>query len=308
MQALEPRDCTTCFRRYYGARCTRRTCPSYVKTWLRDQRTVFMAAMSSHRGRATMVTITAPGRDVFPWDRSCCTHPPGQRCGGSQGCKVDSWAAAEWNRTAAKRLRLLNRLARSYARRRFPRGNLPELVGYVAQDQQRGLLHFHLALGYTTHPALNAYIDGLQRGLLKHGFGAKMDRGFVSQSPAALGSYMARYLDPGKYGESFVKVLSAVERCERSHRIAGDPRSVLRPIYVSPRACRRSGRTISFERYKRQHWRRYGNQPLNDVFVAYVNFCGRRERREGWRREECEIPEIARDPPIAAIWVQEDLF
>jgi hypothetical protein len=255
-----------------------------------------------------MVTITAPGKDVFPWDRTQCTHPRGQRCGGSNNCKVDAGAAAEWNRTAAKRLRLLNRSARSYARRRFPRGALPELVGYVMQDQTRGLLHFHVALTYANPAAVSAYIDGLQRGLLRHGFGAQLDRGRLSENPGQLGSYMARYLNPAKYSESFVRVLSAVERCERSHRLVGDPRSVLRPVYVSPKAMRRSGRTMEFERYKRRHWRRHGPKPIDEVFVAYVNFCGRRERREGWRREGCQIPEIARDPPATAIWIQEELF
>ena len=308
MQSLEGRDCQRCYRRYYGARCRRRTCPGYVKTWLRDQRTVFKAAMSKYPGRATMVTVTAPGKDVFPWDRTRCTHPVGERCNGGKGCRVDSFAAAEWNRTAAKRLRSLNRLARSYARRRFPRGELPEVVAYVAQDQARGLLHFHLALGYANPRAVAAYVDGLQRGLLRHGFGSQLDRGRLSENPQALGSYMARYLDPAKYGESFVEVLGSVERCERGHRLAGDDRSVLRPVYVSPKACRRSGRTVEFERFKRRHWRQHGAQPVDQVFGAYVNFCGRRERREGWLREQMAVPEIARDPPANAMWVQEDLF
>jgi len=305
---LKSRDCQRCFRSYYGARCRRRTCPGYVKVWLRDQRSVFMAAMAKYRGRATMVTITAGGRDAFPWDRSRCVHPRRERCAGSKGCKVDAFDAAEWNRTAAKRLRLLNRAARSYARRRFPRGALPELVGYVAQDQQRGLLHFHLALGYSNPAAVGAYIDGLQRGLLRHGFGPQLDRGRLSENPQSLGSYMARYLDPAKYADSFVQVLGAVERCERSHRLAGDARSVLRPVYVSPKAMRRSGRTMELERFKRRHWRKHGAAPLDDVLVAYVNFCGRRERREAWLREQMVVPEIAREPPVQAIWVQEDLF
>lgn len=308
MQSVEPRDCQQCYRRYYGARCRRRTCPGYVKLWLRDQRTVFKAAMARYPGRATMVTITAPGRDRLPWDRTRCTHAPGERCSGNKGCKVDALLAAEWNRTIAKRLRLLNRMARSYARRRFPREQLPQLVAYVTQDQERGVLHVHCALGYTSQGALSAYLDGLRRGLGRHGFGPKMDRGFLAQRPGALGSYMARYLDPAKYGASFLRVLSAVERCERSHQMAGEHRSVLRPVYVSPAAIRRSGRTIEFERFKRQQWRKNGPQALDHVFVDYVNFCGRRERREGWRREEMAVPEIACEPPAGASWVQEDLF
>src|SRR5664279_3794358 len=308
MQALEARVCLKCYRRYRGARCSYRACPGYVKLWLRDQRTVFMAGMASYRGRSTMVTLTAPGKDRYPWNKRECTHAKGERCSGKKGCTVNQWDAAEWSLTAGKRQRLLLRAAYMYASRRVPKGEIPEVIAYVMQDQARGLLHSHIALGWTSRRGLAVYLDGLQRGVVAHDFGSQLHRGRVSEDPKALGTYMARYLDPAKVGESFVQVLSAVDRCDRGRRMEGHARSILRPVYVSPRACRRSGRTVGFERFKRQHWRKNGPRPVQEVFVAYVNFCGRRERREGWLREEMAVSEIAREPPANAMWVQEDLF
>ena len=216
-----------------------------------------------------MVTVTAPGADVLPWDVLYCTHPPGERCTGKKGCKVNGTEANEWNRTATARLRALHKAARSYAARRHPRADLPVTLGYVAQEQERGVWHFHVALGWTSRAALEAYVDGIQRNLTRHGFGTRLHRGARAQRPGALSTYMARYLSPGRYGSAFLRTLRGVESCDRQHRLAGHARTVQRPVYVSPTLSRRSGRTVAFEGFKRQYWCRHGNRPLDEVYAAY---------------------------------------
>lgn len=44
-----------------------------------------------------MVTLTAPGADVLPWDLSKCSHTPGVACSGDIGCEVEADALARWH-------------------------------------------------------------------------------------------------------------------------------------------------------------------------------------------------------------------
>ena len=45
-------------------------------------------------------TLTAPGADVLPWDRSVCSHKPDRPCSGKIGCRVVASDMAAWNTCA----------------------------------------------------------------------------------------------------------------------------------------------------------------------------------------------------------------
>ena len=272
--------CSSCGRRIYGRKCKRRTCSSHVGLWLQDQRRVFKAAIASWPGLSTMVTVTAPGQDVLPYDPALCTHPPGEKCAGkAKGCRVYEHLAVDFNATVLARLGVLENGARQYAARRFGRGRLPVTLGYVTQEQARGVWHVHIAIGYYAgqEGALECYVRALQRGLLRNGFGPQFDRGKRSQDPGALARYLSRYLDPGRYSEAFIRTLKGVEAHGRQNPFG---RTVQRPVYVSPSLTRRTGRTLAFEAFKRRDWRQHGNRPLQEVFVAYVNHCGELAERQ----------------------------
>jgi hypothetical protein len=65
--------------------------------------------------RFWFVTLTAPGRDVLPWDTDRCSHLPSTPCSGNLGCKVQEIPAAEWNSLAGQRFSWLM----EYLRRTF---------------------------------------------------------------------------------------------------------------------------------------------------------------------------------------------
>jgi len=46
---------------------------------------------------AWLLTVTAPGADVLPWDRSLCSHSEGVDCAGDLGCVVEAQALALWH-------------------------------------------------------------------------------------------------------------------------------------------------------------------------------------------------------------------
>ena len=49
------------------------------------------------------LTLTAPGEDVLPWDRTKCTHSPGIKCSGDIGCVCEAQALARWHDDVAQR-------------------------------------------------------------------------------------------------------------------------------------------------------------------------------------------------------------
>jgi len=97
--------------------------------------------------RGYWCTLTAPGREVLPFDLSQCHHSPGVPCAGSLGCVVEAVALAVWH----------DRLALAWSHfvtdlRRLlnpglsgPPSSWPVRVEFFKtyEPQQRGALHAH---------------------------------------------------------------------------------------------------------------------------------------------------------------------
>ena len=83
-----------------------------------------------------LVTITAPGIDVLPWDKAVCNHLPSIECSGKIGCKADEFAVAIWNEQAKQNWSYFI----TYLRR-----ELKAHVEFTAawELQARGALHRH---------------------------------------------------------------------------------------------------------------------------------------------------------------------
>src|SRR4030081_2548330 len=96
--------CPECLRSLWrGRSCKRRDCPGYARIYLRDQAERLRANLAAWDGKTCLVTLTAPGADVLPWDRAKCREGA-HRCSGQRGCRVHWVAAAGWNATVTKRL------------------------------------------------------------------------------------------------------------------------------------------------------------------------------------------------------------
>jgi hypothetical protein len=60
--------------------CKRRICPSYAALWAYDWRIVLLENLIAYAGKAVLYTLTPPGAEVQPWDRSRCSHPTAVPC------------------------------------------------------------------------------------------------------------------------------------------------------------------------------------------------------------------------------------
>lgn len=96
---LTPRRllCSHCGRSVVGsATCKRRSCPGNPRLWALDWRVVLLENLIAYGGKAVMFTLTPPGADVLPWDRSKCGHEVGE-CSGPAGCIVRAPDRWRWN-------------------------------------------------------------------------------------------------------------------------------------------------------------------------------------------------------------------
>ncbi len=129
--------CPHCGRRLPPApcRCSRRDCPGYVDLWLGDQRVRVLENVLSYDGPVAVLTITGPGVEYLPWSE----HEPGL---------ADPERTRAWNITGGERYSALH--ARAYQRvyREHGPGKLRRLA-VVPELQKRGVLHWHVILGYS---------------------------------------------------------------------------------------------------------------------------------------------------------------
>lgn len=258
----EPSWCPHCYRSLWmGTRCKRRTCPGYVETYLRDWATVISAALAEWDGLTTIATLTAPGASELPWDPRLCRIKGPHKHSGPAGCQVNPMVAAGWNHDLNRRFsRLLNAGREDVRRSCLPR---PVLLLAVC-ELKRGVFHLHVVFGY--YPYQRAGLDQLLKYLRRHrgeyGFG-RGRKGFDPGSPGKYtgehaGRYASKYLRPDGAKGSFLPALEVLERVVPRDPETGRPRHLFRPVYVSPLLTRKSGITISWLRFVRYAYARWG--------------------------------------------------
>lgn len=199
--------------------------------------------------RIRMITITAPGADAgLDWDEGICSHRGPHRHSGPDGCRVSAAPAAAWNERAPGWWRQLHHDAKQAADR-SGRGRLNLLVRAVEQ-QRRGLLHWHVVVGYSTpseRAAADAYVRELSERSPAAGFGF-VDRKRDVKEPTAAAAYLASYFVTGKGGRGKIALTESV----RSDAL---PPSI---FYVKPQLSQRSGLTMRTLRMRRYLWVRFG--------------------------------------------------
>ena len=306
--------------------CRRRSCPSYARRYLRDQAERIDANLAVWDGGATLTTLTAPGARVsqgiervpgvncLPWDRRKCSHGTGVKCSGKLGCKVDSFAAARWNADVAQRLGLLNDACQARVRRAHGKSGRVQVLAYVCEAQQRGVLHPHIVLGWRTAAdlaALDTYRKAMRKLRGNYGFGtgrAGFHPGFERFGAAGAAQYVSKYLRKGD-GGAFSEALAVVDRLGPKKVVKGKawpyreyrrPAHLLRPVWVSPILTNKTGVTMEFLRFKRWSYRRNGYALASDLVRAEFEAWKARDRGTGMTDEIWELLRLYREGRLPA--------
>jgi hypothetical protein len=226
-------------------RCSSRTCPEFAPIWARDtQRRLFENLRTLKL--TVMFSVTAPGSDIYPFDRRFCSHSPSERCSGRWGCRVDPVVAEAFNRQAGKWWTELHRTAKVRADRAT--SSKGTVAARVWEKQKRGLAHLHGVLSVATSVErawANAYVDALQELAPSYGFGfvdgwRKIGRRSWPGAQAA--AYLSGYFIGG--GGRKARLTENV--------LAGDlPRLV---VFVGRQLTMRTGCTMRSLRNARRLW------------------------------------------------------
>lgn len=195
-----------------------------------------------------MITVTAPGVDVLPWDRSRCKLKRRHRCEGPAGCVVHDEAADAWSADASARWAKLRQAARVAAKRATPHKTPPRLLGRVWEPQKRGVPHVHVVVDCSTAELLEAaeaFRSALARLAPAYGFG-RVDKDINPHGPEKAAGYVADYLT-GRQRRARVKKTSIRENI-------ADPRMPRSLLWMTPQLTRVTRVTMRTLRYVGWYW------------------------------------------------------
>ena len=99
----------------------------------------------AYGGKAVMYTITPPGADQLPWDRSKCSHAAGVPCSGPRGCVIEEEARRRWNASFQRRFSRLYETAQAAVKREL--GARANVLTIGKEAQKRGATHGHFVVG-----------------------------------------------------------------------------------------------------------------------------------------------------------------
>jgi hypothetical protein len=121
---------------------------------------------------AVMFSVTAPGKDIYPFDPDHCSHAVGVKCSGRLGCRVYADAGQAFNARVSPWWSELHRVAKLRADRATDfKGTI---AARVWEKQKRGLAHMHGVLSVSTPAELawaEAYVNALRDLAPSKGFG-----------------------------------------------------------------------------------------------------------------------------------------
>ena len=149
------RVCPSCGGSLYGRMpCKRRICPSHAPLWAYHWRVVLLENLIAYTGKAVVYTLTPPGADALPWDRSRCAHRADLPCSGERGCVIEEDARKRWNESCQARASRLYETVQAAVKREA--GIRANVLTIAKEAQQRGAVHVHYAFGVETALELRA--------------------------------------------------------------------------------------------------------------------------------------------------------
>jgi len=234
-----------------------------------------------------MVTVTAPGSDWLPWDRSACIAPAGHKCSGPLGCRLEVWAANDWNESAPKRLSLLLEAAHTATVRhglRAGRGRPPWLA--VPDLHSRGVLHWHFLYSSADRPYVVQLRRELERLAPQYGFGRQVHFAPCLEEGSSKG--MAYVVKAAQY-VSRAAATGGTEQREQLSAILRGPLARRPFLRASPKLTRASRVTMRNLRHRRTLYARGRTTSRLTCDQVERVMVLERERRERDRRERALV-------------------
>lgn len=189
--------------------------------------------------RGYFLTLTAPGSDVLPWDRSKCRHSRGVACSGSIGCVVESLALALWHDGVGQRW--------SWFVTELRRLSGVDVQFFKTWElQKRGALHLHSMMRPDGVISDRRFRACIRLAASRYGFGGQVDVQVFSLSDTLQAARKAGYV--AKYASKSADDLPTVARCDRA---TGEIRSVGLRSWSS---SRRWGDTMASIKLTRCQW------------------------------------------------------
>lgn len=218
--------------------CKRRSCPVCGVRWARNTQQVLQVNLTAFGAPVATLAITAPGKDVLPWDDEYCRRlGRGDRhrhSGTKHGCRCQARPLREWCNSLPWRWKKMREAAALATKREL--GFKPQFaLARAWEPQKRGAPHVHLVLPYGTFMekrAANVFRDHLERLAPSYDFGDVQKK-----LQPITGENAARYLANYLTGRNSSKKKSI------RHNIA-DPRLPRSLVWTTPRLTRVTGVTM----------------------------------------------------------------
>jgi rubredoxin len=216
--------------------CKKRSCPVCGVRWARNQQQVLRYNLNAFGGPVATLAITAPGKDVLPWDEDYCRRlgrkprADGGRHShaGPKGCRVQGRPLREWCNSLPWRWKKMREAAALATKREL--GFKPQFaLCRVWEPQKRGAPHLHLVLPYGTFlekRAAQVFRNHLERLAPAYEFG-DVQRKLQPITGENAARYLANYLT----GRNSAK--------KNSIRVnIADPRLPRSLVWLTPRLTR----------------------------------------------------------------------
>jgi hypothetical protein len=183
-----------------------------------------------------LVTLTAPGVDVLPWDEDHCAWMGPHKHSGPLGCRIEVEAANAWAVDLEQRFHRLCMAARKRGRVREP-----VVCARAWEAQNRGAPHCHMVT--IVNAPGERFVEALLELAPRYGFGTIHDKGYAARGGYAHAAYLSKYVTKDGHHEN--------SRRESLFEASLLPR---RTVWVSPVLTRRSGATMTVSRLVRSVW------------------------------------------------------
>lgn len=141
--------------------------------------------------RGYFVTLTAPGSDVLPWDKSQCVHGDEIECSGALGCRCEIAPLREWNDSLGLRWSRFVQYVREY----LPGVDVQFFKTY--EPQKRGAQHAHIMFRFVGVVSDRRIRAALRLSAHRWGFGKQLQIDVVDLGSglavARTAGYCAKY-------------------------------------------------------------------------------------------------------------------
>jgi hypothetical protein len=243
------------------------------RIWLGDVARCLRENLSVTKPHVRLITVTAPGADVLPWDEGRCTIKEPHVHSGPDGCRVEADAAKDWNLTAPQRWTQLHKHAQQRIVREF--GRRSRVMTRIFQRQKRGVDHVHVVMDDETvveSIIVSRYVEHLRELAPRFGFGYVDDRG-TRMARGRAAAYLSGYF-------------AGDETSQLAQAVANPADAPARPVWIAPTLTQFTHCTMRRLRRVRQLYMFRRDQP--NVFQAAAN-----GRLPVWFRQQAEHAAVA---------------